>query len=99
MDEPTSPVVTQKGTDVLAIEGGRRLEGSVTISGSKNAALGAMAAALLVDDDCILENVPDIGDVHHMAEVLRSLGVAAQWVRAGVLRLNAAGLHSFSPPS
>src|SRR3990170_3813642 len=46
----------------LVIEGGHALRGSVTVSGSKNATMGAMAAALLVPDDCILENVPDIED-------------------------------------
>ena len=56
----------------LVIEGGHPLRGSVTISGSKNATMGAMAAALLVREDCILENVPNIADVEQMAGVLRS---------------------------
>ena len=46
--------------DRLVVEGGHRLEGTVRISGGKNAALPAIAAALLTPDDCILRDVPDI---------------------------------------
>jgi len=83
----------------LAVEGGRPLWGSVQVSGSKNAALGAMAACLLVDEDCYIENVPDIGDVRYMAEVLRSLGAEVEWAGPGTLRINAAGVRNVSPPS
>ncbi len=83
----------------LIIEGGHPLSGRVAISGSKNATMGAMAAALLVADDCVLENVPDIGDVTHMAEVLRSLGASVDRPAPHTLRINAAQLHSHSPPT
>ena len=83
----------------LLIEGGHPLRGSVHVSGSKNATLGAMAAALLVPDDCVLENVPQIGDVEQMARVLRSLGAAVQWQDAHQLRINASDLHDSSPPT
>ena len=83
----------------LVIEGGHPLRGSITVSGSKNATMGAMAAALLVGEDCVLENVPDIGDVTHMAEVLRSLGATVERPTAHSLRINAANLHSWSPPT
>src|SRR5436190_18483789 len=56
------------------IDGGQPLHGKITISGSKNAALPAMAAALLSDSPTQLTNVPDIRDVHSMAEILRSIG-------------------------
>jgi UDP-N-acetylglucosamine 1-carboxyvinyltransferase len=81
----------------LVIEGGRPLKGTVGVSGSKNATLGAMAAALLVPDECVLQNVPDIGDVDQMAQVLRSLGATVEWASPHVLRINAAKLHSSSP--
>lgn len=85
------------GDGALVIEGKRPLRGTVRVSGSKNATMGAMAAALLVDEDCILENVPDIGDVEHMAQVLRSLGVTVERAAPHILRINAAALHSSSP--
>jgi UDP-N-acetylglucosamine 1-carboxyvinyltransferase len=61
--------------EVLRIEGGRRLSGSVPISGSKNAALKLMAAATLTGERCRFTNVPEIEDVRVMAETLRDLGV------------------------
>jgi UDP-N-acetylglucosamine 1-carboxyvinyltransferase len=60
--------------DKLVIEGGNRLEGAVPISGAKNAVLPLMAATLLASDEFHLTNVPDLRDVHTMAELLRELG-------------------------
>ena len=56
--------------DKFRIEGGRRLEGRVTISGAKNAALPAMAAALLTDEAVRLENVPRVRDIITMSKLL-----------------------------
>ena len=61
--------------EVFRIEGGRRLEGSVRISGAKNAALKLMAAATLTGERCRFTNVPEIEDVRVLAEVLRDIGV------------------------
>ncbi len=61
--------------EVLRIEGGRRLSGTVPISGSKNAALKLMAAATLTGERCRFTNMPEIEDVRVMAETLRDLGV------------------------
>src|SRR5918992_1023694 len=47
----------------LLIEGGHRLEGRVAVEGNKNAALPLLAACLLTGDECVLRNVPRIGDV------------------------------------
>ncbi len=56
------------------IRGGRPLRGQVAVSGSKNAALYALAAALLTPDTVTLRNVPRIADIEEMAAVLRALG-------------------------
>ena len=61
--------------EVFRIEGGRRLEGSVRISGAKNAALKLMAAATLTGERCRFTNVPEIEDVRVLAEVLTDIGV------------------------
>ncbi|MCB9895438.1 MAG: UDP-N-acetylglucosamine 1-carboxyvinyltransferase [Planctomycetes bacterium] len=58
----------------FVVEGGARLQGAVTVSGSKNAALPMMAAALLAKGPTVLRNVPDLTDVHLMAEILETLG-------------------------
>ncbi|KKL54415.1 hypothetical protein LCGC14_2265670, partial [marine sediment metagenome] len=101
MKEQTAPLIFTNSRDdtKLVIDGGRPLHGSVDVSGSKNAAMGAMAAALLVAEDCYLENVPAIGDVGHMAEVLRSLGAVVEATSEHGLRINAAELTSASPPT
>ena len=65
----------QVDREVFRIEGGRRLEGSVRISGAKNAALKLMAAATLTGERCRFTNVPEIEDVRVLAEVLTDIGV------------------------
>jgi len=71
----------------LHIDGGQRLHGQVRISGAKNAVLKLMAASLLVENECIIRNVPLIQDVLTMIEVLRSLGVEISWEEEAVLRI------------
>lgn len=63
--------------DKLVIDGGIRLEGEVTISGAKNAALPILCAALLTRDSLSIENVPHLRDVATMLSLLRQMGVAA----------------------
>ena len=61
--------------ELFRVEGGRPLDGTVPISGAKNAALKLMAAATLTGERCRLTNVPDIEDVRVLADTLRDLGV------------------------
>jgi len=61
--------------DSIRIEGGRRLEGSIPISGAKNAALPLMIAALLSPETLTLKNVPRLVDVNLLARILRNHGV------------------------
>src|ERR687884_1904340 len=61
--------------EVFQITGGRQLNGTVRISGAKNAALKMLAAATLTGERCRFTNVPEIEDVRVMADVLRDLGV------------------------
>src|SRR5687767_6039035 len=64
--------------DKLLIKGGRRLEGEVTISGAKNAALPELCAALLTSEPATLTNVPRLQDVNTTLELLRMMGVQAE---------------------
>ena len=64
--------------DRIRIRGGARLEGTIPISGAKNAALPLMAACLLTDQPLVLANVPQLADIAFMAELLRSFGVEAE---------------------
>ena len=53
------------------IRGGAALNGSVTISGAKNAVVAILPAALLVNGPCRIENVPDISDVRILLDILQ----------------------------
>jgi UDP-N-acetylglucosamine 1-carboxyvinyltransferase len=65
--------------DRIIVEGGARLEGEVAASGSKNATLALMAAAILGEGPTVLTNVPRLRDVDAMLDLLRALGVDADW--------------------
>ena len=67
--------------DRIVVRGGRRLVGEVRASGSKNATLALMAAALLTDEETVLRNVPRVRDVDTMAKILEALGVGCAWDR------------------
>ncbi len=64
--------------EVLIIYGGQPLRGTVRVSGAKNAALPLMAASILFDKPFVVHNVPDLGDVKTMMELLRVLGIRAE---------------------
>src|SRR3989338_9178007 len=64
--------------DKLVIEGGRRLDGTVTISGAKNACLPILAATLLSDDRSVIRNIPALRDMSTMLRILKNFGVRFQ---------------------
>ncbi|MBN2221112.1 MAG: UDP-N-acetylglucosamine 1-carboxyvinyltransferase [Vallitaleaceae bacterium] len=61
------------------INGGKRLEGRVEVSGAKNAGLGIVAAALLADGVCRIENVPYVNDILVLLEAMKDLGVQVRF--------------------
>ncbi len=61
--------------DKILIDGGRRLEGRIRVSGAKNATLPLMCASLLAETPVTLRNVPDLMDVRTTAKLLRTMGV------------------------
>ena len=75
--------------DKLLIRGGRRLQGTVTVSGAKNAALPELCAALLTGEAIELSNVPRLQDVGTMLRLLRHMGVAIERVDEHRLRIDA----------
>src|ERR1043165_7027453 len=82
--------------DKILIHGGRPLEGSIKISGSKNSALPIVAATLLTREPCILHRVPDLSDTHYMLQILTHLG--AQVERAsGTVTVTAEKVESVAP--
>ena len=79
------------------INGGNRLEGSVTISGAKNAAVAILPAALLVAGKCRVENVPDISDVHILLDILTDMGAQIVWEDHSTVILDSSNVTSSQP--
>jgi len=84
--------------DKLKIRGGQPLEGSIRISGAKNAALPILCAALLTDKPLRLANVPRLMDISTMAKLLRRMGVQAEHAADGEFVLNARRLEDPTAP-
>lgn len=84
--------------DTVKITGGQPLAGEVRISGSKNGTLPLLAAALLVEGETVIENVPDIRDVGIMVQMLRALGAECSPLIDGRLCVDASHITSVSPP-
>ena len=79
------------------ITGGHRLEGTVTISGAKNAAVAILPAALLVQGVCHIENVPDISDVRILLDILEDMGAKVSREPDGVVVLDCTEITSINP--
>ena len=84
--------------DKLYVAGGARLDGTIKASGSKNATLAIFAASLLAKGRTVLSNVPRIGDIYTMIEMLRSLGVKCEINGDDVVTIDATELKSSEAP-
>ncbi len=80
------------------IRGGKPLEGKVTISGAKNAAVGILPATLLVNGVCKIENVPDISDVRLLLEILEVMGAGIRRLSPNVLEIDCTRVHDGVAP-
>ncbi len=83
--------------DKIVITGGRKLKGEVEISGAKNSALPIMAAALLAEEESIIENVPDLRDIQTMIRLLRALGAKAHFEKGSVSIKPGKNLNPIAP--
>lgn len=79
------------------INGGAPLNGTVTISGAKNAAVAILPAALLVPGVCRIENVPDISDVRILLDILRGMGCSIHMPEANVVEIDSSNVHCTEP--
>ena len=79
------------------IQGGNPLNGSVTISGAKNAAVAILPAALLVKGKCRIENVPDISDVRILLDILAGMGAKIEHPEANVVEIDCADVTCVRP--
>ena len=83
--------------DALRIKGGVPLSGTIDISGSKNASLPIMAAALLAPGESQLDGTPDLVDVRTLAKVLAHMGVGVSF-EGGSLKLDATNVDEPEAP-
>ena len=81
----------------LLIEGGRRLSGTIEVEGNKNAALPLLAACLLTQEECVLHNVPRIGDVEVMARLLLDVGAEVKGIGSTTLRIRCPSVTKDEP--
>ena len=81
----------------LRIYGNERLEGEVTVSGGKNAAVALIPAALLADSPSTIENVPDISDVRVIIEMLEWLGAKIDF-RENTMWIDPRTVDKYNPP-
>lgn len=77
------------------IKGGQPLHGEVTISGAKNAVVAILCAALLVEDEVIIENVPDISDVWVLTDMIQTLGGKVTRVTPGTYKIDCSNLTTY----
>lgn len=74
----------EKHFQKFVVEGGHKLRGTVRVSGSKNAALPILCAALLSNEVSTIENVPDIADIHNLLKILEELHVSTSFEKSTV---------------
>ena len=79
--------------DKFVITGNKDLAGEIEVRGSKNAAGPCLAAVLLTNEECIIENLPLIDDIKATIGVLESMGVKTQWLSERTLKLQALEVH------
>ena len=79
------------------IKGGTPLNGTVTISGAKNAAVAILPAAILVKGKCRVENVPDISDVRILLDILKDLGAKIRQEAPGIVELDCTDITNTNP--
>ena len=84
--------------DRIVVNGRKSLVGEVEISGSKNASLPILVAAILADDQSQIENVPNLRDVHTIGEVLRILGAGVSFKPGNKVEIDPSTLQGYEAP-
>ena len=77
------------------IKGGSPLVGEVTIGGAKNAALGVLAAAIMSDEDVIIDNLPDVSDINVLLQAIASIGAEVERIDRNTVKINGKNIRSY----
>src|SRR3989454_5235215 len=84
--------------DKIVVRGGVPLRGEIAVSGSKNAALPLLFASLLTEDECRLDQVPQLVDIRTALRLLHDLGVEYDWLSDSEVALNARAVRQLQAP-
>ena len=84
--------------DKFIISGGKELHGEITVSGAKNAAVAILAASILCDGTCRIENLPNISDVSAIIKVLYQLGANIKYINKTTVEIDSTGITTFTVP-
>ena len=83
----------------IVINGGAPLNGSITIGGMKNAALPVIFASILVEDKCVIENLPNVSDVTRSLEILEAMGAVVERRTDGSVSIDTTIINQGSSPA
>ena len=78
----------------LRINGGKKLSGSVKISGAKNAALPLIALSILSKNEVIIKNLPAVSDIHTLIQLLSNLGAKCEFLDANTVKIDPREINS-----
>ena len=78
------------------MKGGDPLVGEVCIGGAKNAALGILTAAIMTDEDVVIDNLPDVRDINVMLEAIQEIGAHVTRIDRHTVRINASAIGEVS---
>ena len=82
----------------VIIDGGTKLEGTITVSGMKNAAVAVLYATVLAGDVCVIENLPNISDVAISLEILKSVGATVEYLDETEVKIDTTNVRDKMPP-
>ncbi len=80
------------------VEGGHPLQGEVSISGAKNAAVAILVGALLVDGICRIENIPQISDVDIQLSIMKTYGAKVRYLDPSTVEIDGTGVRNTKAP-
>lgn len=84
--------------DRIIIEGGYKLNGTVEVSGFKNAALPIIPASLLAGERCVIENLPRINDIFHISDIMSAVGAEVEFNEKGTMVIDTSKVNKIVAP-
>lgn len=82
----------------ISVTGGKRLHGSITVGGMKNAALPILLGTILVGDKCVIENLPEISDIKSSLDILSALGAKVKMLDRTTVEIDTSAVRPGTTP-